>query len=112
MVLGLAVEPLRLILHAILVIVTLPLGQFSLGDVTISWIGQSLCPGFEFIVLLIFILSGNEFPPQLALVCSGEPIPNMTEGLILVASPCIPKSSIFHHAVVLILGKRQSEVID
>ena len=83
-------EPLKLLIHAIVVIVTLPCGQFSLGDITLAWIG-------------------NDFPPQLALVCSGEPVPFMTEGLILVASPDIPKESIFHHAVVLLLGNMKHQ---
>jgi putative AlgH/UPF0301 family transcriptional regulator len=77
-------EPFKLLIHAILVSITLPWGQFSLGDITLAWIG-------------------NEFPPQLALVCSGEPVPNLSEGVILVASPSIPKASIFHNAVVLLL---------
>lgn len=77
-------EPLKLLIHAILVSITLPWGQFSLGEITLAWIG-------------------NEFPPQLALVCSGEPVPNLSEGLILVASSSIPKASIFHKTVVILL---------
>lgn len=80
-----AVIPMKNILHAILVIVTLPFGQLSLGDMAVAWVG---C----------------DFPPQLALIrTSTVHLSYLKKGLILVATRSTPETSIFHHAVVLLL---------
>lgn len=81
---NITIEPLKFLINAIFVLVTLPWGQFNLGDMTLSWIG-------------------NEFPPQLALICSGDPFPGLSEGIILIASDSIPDTSIFYRSIVLLL---------
>ena len=82
--LTIALQPLKRILHTCLIIVTLPWGQLSLGNLTLAWIG-------------------NEFPPRLALITSDDTCPEIVEGMLLVASPNIPKESIFYQTVVLLL---------
>eukprot|EP01038_Epipyxis_sp_PR26KG_P007413 gene7413-10104_t len=87
------IVPLKILLHSILIVVTLPFGQLSLGNVALAWIG---C----------------EFPPQLALIhqhdLSGGSIDHLAphsleKGVLLVASKTITSSSIFHKSVILLL---------
>jgi hypothetical protein len=80
------VLPLKMILHALLIVVTLPWGQLSLGEVAVAWVG-------------------SEFPPQLALTYNDSRIgkPCIHPGTILIANYSIPSSSLFFKTVVLIL---------
>lgn len=83
---ALAVTPLKLFLHAVLVIITIPFGQISLGKMALAWIG---C----------------DFPPQLALIRNGKglSIPSLRRGMLLIASRDIPNTSVFYKSVILIL---------
>lgn len=78
--------PLKIFVHTLLVIITLPFGSFSLNGKSLTWIGY-------------------DFPPQLALVHdgNGESVPELRPGVLLVATRIIPQSSIFYKSVVLIL---------
>lgn len=78
--------PLKIFVHSLLVLVTLPFGSFSLNGFSLTWIGY-------------------DFPPQLAIVHdgNGETVPDLLPGVLLVATKAIPQSSIFYKSVVLIL---------
>lgn len=78
--------PLKVLIHAVLVIITLPFGSFSLNGKSLTWIGY-------------------DFPPQLAIIhdSNGVSLPNLQAGVLLVATDAIPITSIFHKAVILIL---------
>lgn len=78
-------KPLKIFLHTLLMIISIPFGLLPLGDISIAWVGQ-------------------EFPQQLALIYnSKEPYPSLRNGVLLVASKRIPESSIFHETVILLL---------
>jgi putative AlgH/UPF0301 family transcriptional regulator len=84
---SMAVAPLKMVLHAMLVILTIPFGQLSLGgDMAIAWVG---C----------------DFPPQLALIRCAQhvSIPFLKRGVLLIASQHLPMNSIFYRAVILVL---------
>lgn len=78
--------PLKILIHAVLVIITLPFGSFSLNGKSLTWIGY-------------------DFPPQLAIIhdSNGVSLPGLQAGVLLVATDAIPVTSIFHKAVILIL---------
>jgi putative AlgH/UPF0301 family transcriptional regulator len=82
----LLVTPVKLLLHVLLVIVTIPFGQISLGNMALAWVG---C----------------DFPPQLALIRDGRglSIPSLRRGMLLVASRKLPNTSYFYRSVILIL---------
>ena len=82
-------EPLKLLIHTCLLLITIPWGNIHLGKgMALSWLGY-------------------QFPPKLALTCSTDDhthtLFGITEGAILVASDSVPESSIFHKAIVLVL---------
>lgn len=85
---ALALEPLKLLLHFFIIIATLPWGHTTLGQMSLSWIGF-------------------QFPPKLALTCSrtrdDSQVSSIPEGSILVAAPGVPRESVFHRAVILLL---------
>lgn len=86
-----AVTPMKMIVHALLVIVTVPFGQLSMGDMALAWVG---C----------------DFPPQLALIRNGQrlSIPALRRGVLLVASREIPNTSLFCRVVILVLEHSKS----
>jgi len=84
--LSLVIIPLKIFIHTVLVIITLPFGSFSLSGASLTWIG-------------------HDFPPQLAIVhdSNGEQVPELKAGVLLVASRAIPQSSMFFKTVILVL---------
>jgi putative AlgH/UPF0301 family transcriptional regulator len=84
--LSFVVVPLKIFIHAILVLITLPFGSFSLNGKSLTWIGY-------------------DFPPQLAVIhdSNGRSVPGLQAGVLLVASEAVPTSSIFSKAVILII---------
>lgn len=83
---SLVIIPLKICIHTVLVIITLPFGSFSMFGASLTWIG-------------------HDFPPQLAIVhdSNGVQIPELKAGILLVASRAIPQSSMFFKTVVLVL---------
>jgi len=80
------IVPMKLFVHVsmFLLSILLPNGNFNLGTLQITWIGM--------------------FPPRLALSRVGEPITELEGGgFLLVASKAIPKSSVFHKSVIVLL---------
>lgn len=84
--LSLVIIPLKIFIHTVLVIITLPFGSFSLSGASLTWIGY-------------------DFPPQLAIVhdSNGTNVPELKAGVVLVASVAIPQSSMFFKTVILVL---------
>lgn len=84
--LSLVIIPLKIFIHTVLVIITLPFGSFSMSGASLTWIG-------------------HDFPPQLAIVhdSNGVQVPELKAGVLLVASRAIPQSSMFFKTVVLVL---------
>ena len=84
--LSLVIIPLKIFIHTVLVIITLPFGSFSLSGASLTWIG-------------------HDFPPQLAIVhdSNGVQVPELKAGVLLVASRAIPQSSMFFKTVILVL---------
>lgn len=84
--LSLVIIPLKIFIHTVLVVITLPFGSFSLSGASLTWIG-------------------HDFPPQLAIVhdSNGVQVPELKAGVLIVASRAIPQSSMFFKTVILVL---------
>ena len=85
------IVPMKLCYHVsmFLLSIVLPAGNFTLiGGLQLSWVGL--------------------FPPRLTLSRTGEPIPEIYGGgVVLVASKLIPRSSKFYKSVIVLVGHNE-----